>query len=128
MNKTHEPKQDIKALAEAEVKREGLHPIDQLQDTTVFIPLSIDDQKKIHADTPDVWKKLHDDIRAHKKEALEKARVIDQQKHEEKLKILGVKRYDEAKEKPEFLCVVNGCGEEKAPGQGYHCAAHSKGS
>lgn len=128
--KTHEPtKNDVQELAEAELKRKGLKTVDQLNDYTVFAPISIDDQKAIHAGDPDGWKRVNDDIRKRKSEATDKARDIELKKHEEELKLLGVKRYDESKgDKPEFLCVVKGCGEEKAPGQGYHCASHSRGS
>ena len=123
-----ETKSDIEVTAEAELKRKGLKTIDQLNDYTTFSPISLDDQKSIHASDPDAWKKINDGIRERKAEALEKARKIDLEKQEQELKLLGVKRYDEDKAKPEFLCVVKGCGEEKAPGQGYHCASHSKGS
>lgn len=121
-------KSDVEVLAEAEMKRKGLKPVDELVDHSVFNPISIEDQKAIHSSNPDAWKELHNKVRDHKKESIEKARQIDLEKQEQELKLLGVKRYDESKAKPEFLCVVNGCGEEKAPGQGYHCASHSKGS
>ena len=123
-----ESKSDVEVLAEAELKRKGLKTIDQLNDYSVFTPISLEDQKAIHANNPDGWKSINEGIRDRKNESLEKARQIDLEKQEQELKLLGVKRYDEDKAKPDFLCVVKGCGEEKAPGQGYHCASHSKGS
>lgn len=127
-HKSTPEKTEVEAQAEAELKRKGLRTVDQLTDYTTFGPLSIEDQKSIHANDPDSWKKINDDIRNRKQEASDRAREIDLKKQEEELKLLGVKRYLEDKQKPEHLCVVKGCGEDKATGQGFHCMSHSKGS
>jgi hypothetical protein len=119
---------DVHDVAEAEMKRKGLKTMDQLNDMSAFVPISFEDQQYLHANDTVEWKKLRETIRDRKRAASDKARELDLAKQEEELKLLKVKRYTEAKAKPDFLCVVSGCGEEKAPGQGFHCASHSKGS
>ena len=126
--KEHSGHSDAKSRAEGEIKLKGLKTMDQLNDTSVFSPISVDDQRTMHATDPAAWKKINEDLRESKAAARDQLRDLDLAKQEEELKLLKVKRFDETKAKPDFLCVVSGCGEEKAPGQGYHCASHSKGS
>lgn len=127
-HQSHHKPADTSSVVEAEIKRKGLTPKTDASEISQFTPLSLDDQKLLHSTYPDGWKGVNETLRKHKEEARDRQTKIEQEKHEEELKQLKVKRYDEPKPKPEFLCVVNGCGEEKAPGQGYHCAVHSKGS
>jgi hypothetical protein len=89
----------------------------------VFVPLTVEEQKTIYATDPEGWKKIQEDLHAKKHDALEKSRESEDNRHAEDLKRLRVKLWDESKPKPDYLCVVKGCGEEKATGQNV-CVKH----
>lgn len=122
-----EAKTDVAVVVEGEIKQKGLTPKTQGPQDPLFSPLSLADQQFIHANDLEGWNTLKENFRKVKDDAVDKATEMDLEKRQEELKQLEVKTYEEVKAKPEFLCVVDGCGEAKAPGQQYHCAVHSKG-
>lgn len=117
---------DPKLTVESYLKLKGYSPKPEAGTVPLGATLSIQDQHLIRTNNPEKWGELHEEIQKHQDEAIAKAADLDEKMREEELKLLKVKRYDEPKVKPAFLCVVPGCGEPKALGQNNHCQVHCK--